>query len=77
MIEHLLHARLPITATLALLRTKDDKVPMNLCEEQWATLQQLLLVLDPLKQTSNYLQTETVPTIGVIFPVMQKLLALP
>jgi len=49
MIERLLHARVPITATLAMLGASDDKVPAK---------------------------TESVPTFGVIFPVMQKLLSL-
>lgn len=75
MIERLLHARLPIAATLALLHTNENKVPTNLSEEQWNTLQQLLTALEPLQQISDYLQTQEVPTIGVIFPVMQGLLS--
>lgn len=74
MMQRMLHARLPLAATLAKLQNSGDvDTPSNLDNSQWELLEQLLVVLRPIKGVSTYLQTQEVPTVGVVLPVIQAL----
>lgn len=73
MIERLLESRLAIAGALAKLKERGDKPPRRLKKKEWALLRSLLSVLKPIRDISDYLQTQVIPTLGIVFPIITAL----
>jgi len=74
MLERLLKSRPAISACLALKLSTRRKAPDDLSPSEWKDVEGLLRVLKPVKDTTEYLSKEKHPTIGVVFPLVHRLL---
>jgi len=74
MLQRLIHARVPLAAALAKLSVNKDNPPRNLTEEEWDLLIQFERILSPIQKATELLQHQEFPTIGIVFPIINRLL---
>jgi len=74
MLERLFKARPAISACLALRLNTRRSAPNDLSSSEWNDVERLLKVLKSLKDTTEYLSKEKHPTIGVVFPLVYRLI---
>lgn len=75
MIKSLLYGQAPIAATLAKLSINKEKPPENLTGEQWMGSAQCPWagVETLLHEATTIFQRQEIPTVGTIFPIIEKL----
>mgnify|MGYP006983401580 FL=1 len=74
MIDRLLAARVPIMLVMVKLQETGSTLPLTLSEEEWKALKDLSGILSSAKEVLTLLQNQTVPTIGIVYPIIQGLI---
>jgi len=74
MMKRLCEARPAVSVCLTSLKRVRQKVPSDLSMEGWETLPRLVKVLEPFKDATKFFSQESVPTIGVVSPIIKRLL---
>jgi len=74
MMERLYKVRPAISACLAMRLNVRRKMPEDLSPSEWASVDGMLRVLKPFKDCTEFLSQERHPTIGVVFPLIHRLI---
>ena len=74
MIDRLLAARSPIAIALVKLQEMGSVLPPALSDEEWKALKDLGEVLRAAKEALTCIQNQNVPTIGILYPLIQGLI---
>ena len=74
MVDRLLKSRSAVSASLALAWNTRQRVPKDLELDEWEILGRLVSVLDALKEGSEFLSQEKHPTMGLAWPIINRML---
>jgi hypothetical protein len=74
MLKRLVASRPAISASLALSSGARRRVPEDLSGHEWALLNDLIMVLRPLKEATKFLSQQRNPTLAFALPIVARLL---